>query len=135
MLAQCEFLMLAVLAVALSGCGVQPVAGGTKGVLRSGAVRPSDIQVTVHRLEGGVWKAVGFGITASDGTFELVTPGAQGALWLTPGDYRCTLESVGWPGLIPAEYLHEKTTPLKVSWSDAESELALDAPGLAPSGP
>ena len=90
-----ELLALALLAALLSGCGPRPVAGGTKGTIRAAGDLLSEVQVTVHQAEFGVWQPIGFAVTTGDGSFELVTSGAKGALWLSPGEYRCTLESAG----------------------------------------
>jgi hypothetical protein len=124
------FVALAALAAALLGCGVRPVTGGTKGVLRSGGAPLGDIQVTVHEADGSAWRAVGFGVTAADGTFELVTNGAAGPLWLSPGEYRCTLESVGAPVQIPKVNTLPDTTPLTVTWSVGDLSLNLEIPAV-----
>ena len=124
-----RFCMLIILLVVLPGCGgVQPVPGGTTGTLRAGGEVLAEIQITIHQVEGGSFRPIGFGLTDRDGWFELVTNGAQGPLWLSPGDYRCTLESAGAPVEIPKEYAQAATTPLKVSWSAGSSELDLDIP-------
>lgn len=119
---------LAMMVAALSGCGVKSVSGGTKGVLHVGADKLSEIQVTVHQVTGAASHPIGFGVTAVDGSFELVKNGAAGALWLSPGEYRCTLESAGAPVQLPIEYARAETTPLKVSWSAGESKLVLEVP-------
>ncbi len=117
---------MVVLAAALAGCGVRPITGGTKGVLRVDGKFVSDLQVTVHQLAGGSLHAVGFGVTANDGSFRLVKNNATGPLWLTPGDYRITVESVGAPIRIANEYARADATPLKVSWSARDDRLNLD---------
>jgi len=119
--------------VALPGCGrVKPVTGGTIGILHAGDDYLSDIQVTVHKVDGSSLQPIGFAVTAADGSFELVSNGAKGALWLSPGEYRCTLESAGAPVQIPKEYAQPDTTPLKVSWSAGDDELNLEIPALLP---
>ena len=65
------------------------------GTLRAGSELLADIQVTMHQVDGGSLRRVGFGVTDRNGSFELVTNGAQGPLWLSPGEYCCTLESAG----------------------------------------
>ena len=125
-------LMLSLIVVALPGCGVRPATGGTKGVLRTGAEALGDIQLTVHQMDSGVWRQVGFGITGPDGEFELLAPGAEGPLWLTPGEYRCTLESVGAPVQIPKECSQAETTPLKITWTETDDALTLEVEGVAP---
>ena len=111
-----------------NGCGPQPVVGGTKGSLTGGNAPVSELQLTVHAQENGVWKPIGFAISTTDGTFELVTPGAQGPLELSPGEYRCTLESAGVPLVIPKPYLRPETTPLVVNWPTSSQRLDLSFP-------
>jgi hypothetical protein len=120
-------LLLPVLCV-LTGCGAAPVAGGTKGHLQAGAVGLGDIQLTVHQSENGNWRAIGFGVTDDQGKFELVQNGAQGPLWLTPGDYRCTLQSAGAPVAIPDEFSRPETTPLQSAVMTKDDVLELKAP-------
>jgi hypothetical protein len=112
--------------VTLAGCGgVRPVTGGTEGTLDFGDQLLSDIQVSVHERDGTKFTYIGFGVTDRDGGFTLVTDGAKGPLWLSPGEYCFTLESAGAPVEIPNEYLQPETSPLKVSWSGGEDGLEL----------
>src|SRR5437867_2428463 len=120
--------VLVLIITALSGCGVRSVPGGTVGTLQIGGDFLSDIQVTVHQVEGDSTHPVGFGVTDAEGAFELVTNGAHGALWLSPGEYRCTLESAGAPVQLPVEYAQAETTPIKVSWSESDGSLDLAVP-------
>ncbi len=114
---------------ALPGCGgSQSVAGGTKGVLKVGGEAISEIQLTVHQVEGGSTKPVGFAVTTADGSFELLKTGASGALWLTPGEYRFTIESIGAPIQFPQEFGQPESTPLKAVWSANNRELTLEGP-------
>jgi hypothetical protein len=112
-------------AITLPGCGAHAVTGGTPGILHFEGKPLTDIQVTVHLLEGSTTHPVGFGVTVRDGSFKLVKNGAQGPLWLSPGEYCCTLESAGSPVKIPKQYSQPDTTPLKVSWSSSDSTLSL----------
>lgn len=113
----------------LPGCeGVKPVTGGTDGVLHVGSVMLSDIQVTVHQVEGNSSKPIGFGVAGVDGSFQLALNEAKGPLTLAPGEYRCTLESVGAPVVILTEYTKPDTTPLKITWSASDRKLDLDIP-------
>jgi hypothetical protein len=125
-------LTLVGLALAQAGCGSRSVTGGTEGVLRYHGKLLGDIQVTVYQVEGSHFEPIGFGITASDGSFHLVKNGARGPLRLSPGQYRCTLESAGNPLRIAAPFAHADTTPLVVSWSAGDKSLDLDAP-ISPS--
>ena len=74
------------------------------------------------------FQPIGFGNTAVDGSFLLYTPGADGPLWLEPGDYVFTLESLGPPVQFPDVYVNAETSPLKVTWSREMQTLALKAP-------
>ena len=126
------FVLLAFVAALPSCGGVKPVTGGTTGVLHAGDDFLSEFQVTVHEVEGSSTRPIGFGVTGPDGSFELVTNGAHGALWLSPGEYRCTLESAGAPVQFPKEYAQPNTTPLKISWSAGDEELDLEVPAPTP---
>jgi hypothetical protein len=123
-------LVLLIVNVALAGCGgARPVAGGSAGALHAGDVMLCDIQVTIHQMDGGSSRVVGFGVSGPDGRFALVQNGAKGPLWLSPGEYRCTVESVGSvPVRFPKEYAKAETTPLKISWTSDKHQLDLDVP-------
>ena len=119
----------AVLLTMLSGCGgPKGVTGGTPGVLTYRGKQSADIRVTVYRVDGTASEQIGFGVTANDGTFQLVANEARGPLRLSPGDYCCTLDSAGSPLRIPREYSKPGSTPLKVSWSAADKSLDLEVP-------
>lgn len=123
---QVQLIVCLLLILLHAGCGgARPVVGGTDGSLRVSGILLSETQVTVHRLEGGAYRPVGFGITDSDGTFQLVTNGAKGPLRLVRGEYRCTLESAGAPVQFPIEYAKPETTPLKIVWSETDRNLEL----------
>ena len=122
---------LAACVALLSGCGQRPDTGGTPGILTYHGKLPSDICVTVHRVEGSATEPIGFGVTANDGTFHLVTNAARGPLRLSPGEYRCTLESAGSPIRISKEYTKANSTPLKISWSADDTSLDLDVPAAS----
>ena len=91
--------LIAVSLHCLVGCGsaTVPALGGTSGSLRFGAAVTSDIVVTVHQQNGGEFSVIGFGTTIQDGSFVLYKPGATEPLWLVPGEYAFTLESIGPP--------------------------------------
>lgn len=109
----------------LSGCSDAPVpaTGGTPGTLTFGDGVTSDINLTVHRNSAGSFQPIGFGLTDVEGKFILYQTGAAGPLWLEPGDYVFTLESVGPSIAFPKEYLSPQTTPLKLNWT-ADSKSA-----------
>ena len=123
-----QYLLFVIVLFVATGCSgsARPVTGGTAGELHAGDDPLGDIQVTVHQIEGTSFEAIGFAATRADGSFELVTPGAQGPLRLTPGEYCCTLESVGAPIVIPKDYTKAETTPLKVTWELGDSNLELE---------
>ncbi len=110
-------LVVVSLAAALPGCGPQPVQGGTAGHLLAAGKPLSEIQVTFFQNEGAAFQPIGFAITKTDGSFQLLQNQARGPLKLAAGDYRCTLESAGAPVKIPKQFAKPETTPLKVSWS------------------
>jgi hypothetical protein len=112
----------------LAGCGVHSVAGGTTGQLQIGDEPMSEIQITVYRIDGGDPEPIGMAVSNSEGEFQLLTNGAQGALWLEPGEYRFTLESIGPPIQFSREYTQPETTPLSIEWSADESVLELIVP-------
>ncbi len=125
------FTFAVILAATSSGCGgPQPVTGGTPGTLRVGSELLSDFQVTIHQVEGTTTEPVGFGLTGADGSFQLMTNGAQGPLWLSAGDYRCTLESAGAPLVIPKQYTQATRTPLKVTWPTGDEHLNIEVPAF-----
>ena len=103
----------------LSGCGdaPAPTAGGTPGTLTFGDGVTSDINITVHRNSAGSFQPIGFGLTDVEGKFILYQTGAAGPLWLEPGDYVFTLESVGPSITLPKEYFSPLSTPLNLSWT------------------
>ena len=115
-----------------AGCGPRPTPGGTAGRLTSGGLPLSEVQLTIHGVEGSEFRALGIAVPSSDGEFRLVTMEARGPLLLTPGEYRCTLESLGAPVVIPPEYTSPATTPWKIEWSDSSQLLQLEAPPLRP---
>lgn len=116
--------------VALTSCGrTGHVAGGTPGLLHAGSVLLSDVQVTLHRVDGTAIEAIGIGTTRTDGRFELVQPGARQAMHLSPGEYRVTVESVGAvPLCFSKDFASAETSPLRVSWTAKSAQLDLDVP-------
>ncbi|MBL8810586.1 MAG: hypothetical protein JNM43_10450 [Planctomycetaceae bacterium] len=119
-----------IVASMLLGCdsGPAPAAGGTSGTLKFGDAVTSDIVITVHRANGASLEVVGFGTTQPDGSFVLYKPGAGEPLFLEPGSYSCTLESVGPPLKLPKEYLEASRSPLKIEWTADLKSLDLTAP-------
>lgn len=128
----CDLIRILVLAVVfgtLPGCGgPAPAEGGTPGKLTFGSDVSSDIQITVHQRVSGGFQELGFGNTSADGSFILYKSGAKEPLWLEPGDYRFTLESIGPPVQFPEELQEPNSTPLKVTWTSDMTSLLLDLP-------
>ena len=126
---------LIVLLLATSGCGerVRPVTGGTPGNLRTPQGPVGEMQVNVFQKANEAWQPVGFGVSAVDGTFALFKNQATGPLELSPGEYRCTIESAGAPATVPPEYSRAETSPLHITWPTPQARLDLIAPiKLAP---
>ncbi|MDX1970339.1 MAG: hypothetical protein SFV23_24425 [Planctomycetaceae bacterium] len=114
----------------ICGCGAKSVPGGTKGILLVGGAPMSELQINVHATKDGTPQTIGFGVTAADGSFLLYQTGASSGLWLTPGEYRFTLESLGAPTVIPKEFTSAATTPWKVQWTGTEPTLNLELPAV-----
>lgn len=125
-----RLLLTAISLHCLVGCGsaTVPAEGGTTGSLKFGPEVTSDIVVTVHQQNGGQFSAIGFGTTIQDGSFILYKTGATEPLWLEPGDYVFTLESIGPLVQFPDEYLEPKATPLKITWTADMKSADLEAP-------
>lgn len=113
----------------LSGCsGDRSVTGGTKGTLRTTTTELCDVRVNVY--VAGTMEPIGFGITRDQGRFELYRPDAFSALYLSPGEYSFTLESLGPDPLPLAPQLrHPRRTPLRKRWSESDSTLEIVIPG------
>jgi hypothetical protein len=131
---QTAIFLLLIAITSFEGCQrVKPAIGGTPGNFVASSDLVGDIHVKIYQLDGDSLQPVGFAVTAADGSFQLLQNGAQGPLWLSPGEYRCTLESAGTPVKIPPVYAKPETTPLKVSWSKDDQSLNLSVPiPLAP---
>ncbi len=119
-----------VIALTLIGCGgPSPAPAGTTGIIRCGSTTLSDVHVTVHRGDLGFWEPVGFGVSGADGRFELRDNLATGPLWLKPGRYRLTIESVGPTPLVwTAAHFDPALTPLRRTWSEIDTTLDLEVP-------
>jgi hypothetical protein len=119
-----------VVCIASAGCDSSPppAKGGTAGTLKFGDQVTSDIVVTIHKSSGASFESIGFGTTQPDGTFVLYKPGAIEPLYLEPGDYCCTLESIGPPIRLPKEYQTPANSPMKVTWPSNTETLELSAP-------
>lgn len=119
-------LVLVLLMIFVAGCQKQSVPGGTEGVVHAGATRLMDIQVELHDAS---LIPMGFGVSGIDGAFRLFHPRAKGPLWLKPGDYRITLQSIGpIPQFFPKTYTNPETTPLRLHWTENDRILDLEIP-------
>jgi len=126
------FSLILAAALLFTGCRgrVRAVSGGTPGVLDCGGQYLGDIQLSLYQLKGASFLSVGFAVTRPDGTFELHTNAAAGPLWLLPGKYRCTLESVGAPVQFSQPYHAPHTTPLELEWTESMKELQIHGPSV-----
>ena len=120
--------------IAIAGCrdGANSplVAGGTMGKIHNGRDPLIGIQVTVHQVDGEMMEPIGVAASRPDGSFELVTLDGTNACQLTPGEYRCTLESAGTPLVIPKEFTSPETTPLKINLAADDEAIDLKIPQL-----
>jgi len=105
-----------------------PAKGGTPGTLTFADGVTSDINVTVNQAIDGGFQQTGFGTTGLEGAFVLYQMGAAGPLWLEPGDYVFTLESIGPPITFPKEDRSPQTTPLKITWNADSKSVDLTVP-------
>lgn len=110
------------------GCSrVRSVDGGTTGTLRHGEISLHDVQIGVFAV--GSSEPLGFGLSDSSGRFELYQPRALGPLFLQPGEYCFTLESMSpEPLYFPPAFRDPQSTPLRTSWSGESSTLDLQIP-------
>ncbi len=116
----------------LLGCqGKQSTPGGTPGVLtmKNGQPLP-DIQVSIFS-ESHPNQILGVGVTGLDGTFVLRDPEAHRPLWLAPGKYRLTLESVGSiPLRMPESWSKPSKTPHGLEVIQAEHTIQVQVDGI-----
>lgn len=125
-----KFITPMLMAGFLCGCSgaTSPAKGGTAGALMFGPEVTSDILVTVYKKSDIGFQSIGFGTTAVNGSFILYNNGATEPLWLEPGDYAFTLESIGPPVKFPAPYQKPESSPLHVNWNSEMPSLVLQAP-------
>ncbi len=93
---------LAITCLVATGCAPSGVPGGTCGTLLTNNQPVDGVRIWVFRNEHDSCDLVGFAVSDSNGNFQMYQDGAQGPLWLVPGDYSITLESDGatmrqWP--------------------------------------
>ena len=125
-----KFIIPILMTGVLGGCSgaTSPATGGTAGALMFGPEVTSDILVKVYKKHDTGFQSIGFGTTAVNGSFILYNNGATEPLWLEPGDYSFTLESIGPPVKFPAPYLKPESSPLHVNWNSDMTPLVLQAP-------
>lgn len=96
-----------------AGCGGRGTRGGTRGSLRSDRGILPDVEVTVYSGLPEQRVQRGSGVSTGDGTFSLHQPDGKAPLWLEPGEYAFTVQSVGPdPMVFPSEYNDPRRTPL-----------------------
>lgn len=105
------------------------VSGGTPGLLVAGDQPIPEFEVKIYAVDSA--SPLGVAVTGNDGSFKLVQPTGDGPLWLTEGEYRITLESIGvaTPRLSPA-YINPSKTPLKIQWKTDDKTLDLKIPAF-----
>lgn len=128
---RCSFRRLCAIVLAavtvVSGCTKDDsVRGGTTGRVTMGGEPFPEIQVTVFRGEPNDALKLGFGVTGMDGRVELLAEEATGPLWLIPGEYLVTVESIGPTLAIPRDCLDVKRTPLRLTIGEDSTEFTLD---------
>lgn len=130
MLTLIRIFVVTVLAAVLAGCGsgTTSAQGGTPGKLTFGSNVSSDIRITIYHSVAGGFQELGFANTTGDGSFVLYNSGATEPLWLEPGDYVFTLESIGPPVQFPKDFLKPESTPLKVNWTSEMDSINLETP-------
>lgn len=124
-------LLAALCLVFCGGCSSQPssVEGGTSGTLVAGDYPVPDFEIKVFEVGNSV--PLGMGTTANDGKFQLILMKGEGPLWLEPGEYAITLESIGpETPRIPSSYADHSKTPLKVTWKSEDKSLELKIPAF-----
>lgn len=116
----------------MSGCPAKrSTPGGTAGVLSLKSGQPlADIQLGVF-AESGADELLGTGVSGLDGSFALRDPQAQRPLWLEPGKYKLTLESVGTvPIRLPAAWGKPAKTPLRMEVLGPDTILRIQVEGV-----
>ncbi len=89
-----------------------------------------DIQVSIFG-ESHPNQILGIGVTGLDGRFVLRDPEAHRPLWLTPGKYRLTLESVGSiPLRMPESWGKPSKTPHGIEVLQAEQTIQVQVDGI-----
>lgn len=99
--------------------------GGTAGSVTIDGQKLPEIQVKIYQIAGDRQTPIGFGVTDAEGKFLLLQNGAVGKLFLKPGEYRVTIETIGPEITIPPDYLDPEKTPLQVTWTQDLKELPL----------
>lgn len=121
-----------IVGLAMTGCSdVSPVRGGNVGRVTVGGQPWSEVQVTIYRGPANDALKLGFGVTTADGKVELLADEATGPLWLVPGDYLATAESIGPPLEIAPACRDVTKTPLRFTIGGDQDEFSLDVPVVA----
>jgi hypothetical protein len=123
-----RFIFLALLLLTLGFSTNRSVPGGTPGVLRSADGNGlREVQINVHRAQDR--QLIGFGVSTEGGAFALYQLQAKGPLYLEPGEYVFTLESIA-PELIPLPPATRdpQRTPLRQTWASGDKLLELQIP-------
>ncbi|MCA9090889.1 MAG: hypothetical protein KDA90_19885 [Planctomycetaceae bacterium] len=121
-------IVLPVFAALAGGCSETPeLPGGTRGIILVQRMPMADIQVNIY--QDGTEGPIAFGISECDGHFELRLPRTLEAVWLQPGHYRMTVESVGEHFIRWAPHFSDPAnTPLQQHWSGDADEFLVEIP-------
>lgn len=114
----------------LAGCGSRgDLSGGTSGFLYSEGQPLADVMISVHHDGRSNVRPLGIGITDWEGRFELRTEDLMAPLFLEPGTYRFTIDSIGEVYLAwSRNFSDPTTTPLIEEISSPEQPLVFDVP-------
>lgn len=89
----------------------------------------ADVQITLSKSVGETKSIVGTGVSRMDGRFELFLPDGTGPLWLDPGEYIVTAESVGSTPLVWEEPIGDVLlSPIRLNWVGPERDLIIELP-------
>jgi len=115
------------LACTMIGCGPPPaIPGGTPGKLHTDGQPLREVRVTVFDHDG---QPQAFAVSDGQGNFQLRKEATLEGVHLPPGSYRLTLESAGeFRMLWPKNYRSPEKSPLKIEWTEGQTEIDLDVP-------
>lgn len=127
---RCRILLVLTLsALLMEGCGKpQEIPGGTPGIVRVDEKGLPDVQVTAYRANTDQKREpVAIGISGRSGEFVLRNLNTLEAVWIEPGEYRFTVESIGeihipWS----PEFRNPERTPLRQIRTDQDHQKLIE---------